>query len=117
MYTSARLIVVFQPHLFSRTRDFAEDFGVALAEADSVWVTDIFPARETPIPGVTGETVAEAVQRAGGRHVSYVPAIGDLTNILAEELRAGDVLLTLGAGSIDSLGGQVLNRLGERVHA
>ena len=114
---SARLIVVFQPHLFSRTRDFAEDFGAALAEADSVWVTDIFPARETPIPGVTGGTVAEAVQSADGGHVSYVPAIGDLPNLLAEELRAGDVLLTLGAGSIDSLGGQVLDRLGERVHA
>jgi len=117
MYTSARLIAVFQPHLFSRTRDFAEDFGAALAEADSVWVTDIFPARENPIPGVTGGTVVEAVRRAGGGHVCYVPALGDLPNLLAEELRAGDVLVTLGAGSIDSLGGQVLDRLGERVHA
>ena len=117
MYTSARLIAVFQPHLFSRTRDFAEDFGIALAEADSVWVTDIFPARENPIPGVTGGTVAEAVQRAGGGHVCYVPELGDLPNLLTDELRAGDVLVTLGAGSIESLGRQVLDRLGERVHA
>jgi len=117
MYPSARLVVAFQPHLFSRTRDFSEDFGVALARADSVWVTDVFAARERPIPGITGQTVAEAVEKAGSKHTQYVPELDELTNLLAEELREGDVLITLGAGSIENVGNQVLNQLGEGVHA
>ncbi len=117
MYPSARLVAAFQPHLFSRTRDFAEDFGAALAGADSVWVTDVFPARERPIPGITGRTVVEAVGKAGGEHTRYVAALDDLPDLLAEELRAGDVLMTLGAGSIETVGTQVLNQLGERVRA
>ena len=77
----------------------------------------MFPARERPIPGITGRTVVEAVGKAGGEHTRYVAALDDLPDLLAEELRAGDVLMTLGAGSIETVGTQVLNQLGERVHA
>src|SRR5690606_28869631 len=59
-YAGRRLVAAFQPHLYSRTRDFADDFGAALAAADAVWVCDIYPAREAPIPGVSGELVASA---------------------------------------------------------
>ncbi len=117
MYPTRRLVVAFQPHLFSRTRDFASDFGAALAAADAAWVTDVFPARETPIPGITGRTVSEAVEAVGGGDVHYVESLDELTDALAESLDEGDVLVTLGAGSIESLGRGVLERLEARVHA
>jgi UDP-N-acetylmuramate--alanine ligase len=117
MYPDARLVVAFQPHLFSRTRDFAAEFGSALAEADAVWITDVFPAREAPLPGITGQTVVDAVQHAGGPEPRYVADLAELPEALAEELREGDLLVTLGAGSIESLGKAVLERLEAHVHA
>jgi UDP-N-acetylmuramate--alanine ligase len=116
-FPNARLVAAFQPHLYSRTRDFATAFGEALAIADVVWVSDIFPAREAPIPGVTGESIAGAAGRAGAREVHYHPELGTLADALAGALRPGDVLITLGAGSIETLGREVLDRLGEPVHA
>jgi UDP-N-acetylmuramate--alanine ligase len=116
-YPGMRLIVAFQPHLYSRTRDFAADFGAALAGADAVWVTDVFPAREAPIPGVTGALVADAARTAGGGDVRYQPVLEDLAPALADALVEGDLLVTLGAGSVDSVGRQVLQLLGGRVHA
>ena len=102
-YPGRRLIAVFQPHLYTRTRDFALEFGEALAAADQVWVTDVFPAREAPIPGVDGGVVARAVQRQGGR-VREHPALDGLAEALAEATEAGDVVVTLGAGSIERVG-------------
>ena len=111
-FPGARLVAVFQPHLFSRTRDFAGQLGAALAAADRIWVSDIYPAREAPIPGITGELVCEAVTAAGGRDTRYHPELTTLPAVLADTLRAGDVCLTLGAGSIDSTGPALLRRLG-----
>jgi UDP-N-acetylmuramate--alanine ligase len=102
-----RLVAVFQPHLYSRTRDFAEDFGRALAGADVVWVTDVFPAREAPLPGVTGELVSDAVQRAGGG-VRYHEELDNLAEAVASDLLPGDLLLTMGAGSVEVVAPQVL---------
>ena len=102
-YPGRRLVAVFQPHLYTRTRDFALEFGEALAAADQVWVTDVFPAREAPIPGVDGGVVARAVQRQGGR-VREHPALDGLAEALAEATEAGDVVVTLGAGSIERVG-------------
>jgi UDP-N-acetylmuramate--alanine ligase len=116
-FPGSRLVVAFQPHLYSRTRDFAAEFGRALAAADIVWITDVFPAREAPIPGVTGETIVNAARSAGADDVRYHGGIGTLADALADDVRAGDVLITLGAGSIDSVGRAVLERLGEVVHA
>ena len=69
VYPERRLVALFQPHLFSRTRDFTDEFGAALAAADVNIVMDVYPSRERPIPGVTGELVADAARRAG--HTEY----------------------------------------------
>lgn len=98
-----RVIACFQPHLFSRTRDFAGEFGSALTLADRVIVSDIYPAREDPIPGVTGELVHDAVIAAGGDS-RYVPDKQDLPEALAEEVRPGDLVITLGAGDVTLVG-------------
>ena len=117
MFPAARIVAEFQPHLYSRTRDFADAFGVSLASADLAYVTDVFPAREAPIPGITGETVVAALERAGLREVRYVAEVGALPEALLDELRPGDVLLTLGAGSIEDVGQTVLDGLEASVHA
>lgn len=111
MYEGHRLVAVFQPHLYSRTRDFARAFGEALAIADKIWLTDIFPAREAPIPGVDGQTLVAAVTEAGARDVSYVEALEPLASAIAADTRAGDVILTLGAGSIEETAGMLLKEL------
>lgn len=117
VHPGARLVAVFQPHLYSRTRDFTVEFGSALAGADVVWVTDVFPAREAPIPGVSGEIVANAARRAGATEVRYHASLATLADALLEDLRPGDVVITLGAGSIESLGPRLLERLEVPAHA
>jgi UDP-N-acetylmuramate--alanine ligase len=101
-----RVVAAFQPHLYSRTRALARDFGKALALADVAVVLDVYPAREhaADFPGVSGWLVAAATADAArGRRVYWTPAAEQAERILREELRPGDVLLTLGAGNIDSL--------------
>ncbi len=110
-YPERRLVAVFQPHLYSRTRDFAAEFGRALAGADAVWVADIYPAREAPIPGVTGALVADAARAAGAADVHYHADVAELRDALAASLRSGDLCLTLGAGDIDETGRVVRARL------
>ena len=100
-----RLVACFQPHLFTRTRDFAVEFGEALALADEVLVLGIYPAREDPIPGVTGRLVAEAAARAKDpSHVRYVESVGEAAPLLAVLVRPGDVVVTLGAGDVTRVG-------------
>ncbi len=102
-----RLLAVFQPHLYSRTRALADAFGVALAAADVVCVLDVYGARERArdFPGVSGRLVAEAAaDAAAGRSVAWLPSFDDAERFLVGELHAGDVCLFLGAGDIDALG-------------
>jgi UDP-N-acetylmuramate--alanine ligase len=96
-----RLVAVFQPHLYSRTRDFHPQFGQALALADRVFVTDVYAAREAPIEGVTGEMVVNAA-RASGANVEYVPDRAEIVDRVAAELKPGDLCITLGAGNLDA---------------
>jgi UDP-N-acetylmuramate--alanine ligase len=110
-YRGRRLVVVFQPHLYTRTRDFASGFGDALARADVVWVTDVFPAREPPIPGVTGQLVSGAARTAGAREVHDHASIEDVHEAVAGTLRPGDVVVTMGAGSIEGVGPRLLGLL------
>ncbi len=110
-YPGRRVVVVFQPHLFSRTRDFAPEFGRALAGADEVWVSEIYPAREEPIPGVSGMLVAQATLDAGASEVFFHAELADLPEKLLPRLRRGDVCITMGAGSIETLGGDLLSAL------
>ena len=109
-FPGRRLIAAFQPHLFTRTRDFADAFGAALARADLVFLTEIYPAREKPLPGVTSALVAVAAQKAG-RPVSWSGERSALADALAATAREGDVVLTLGAGDITHTGPELLQRL------
>jgi UDP-N-acetylmuramate--alanine ligase len=109
-----RLWAVFQPHLYSRTERLSVDFGLALAQADRVVVTDIYGAREAPRPGITGQLVADAAVRAGAPSVDYVPHRADLAEFLAERVRPGDTVITMGAGDITVVPGELLALLARR---
>jgi len=100
---TGRVVACFQPHLYSRTRTFAIEFGRALAAADVVMLTDVYGAREEPMPGVTSELVVNAAREAGA-DVRYVPALAAVPTALAELVRNGDLVLTLGAGDITTAG-------------
>ncbi len=108
-FPGRRLVAVFQPHLFSRTALHGTAMGQALAAADLAIVTEIYPAREQPIPGVSGQSVADAATRAGAR-VIFEADRALLEARTMKELTQGDVLLTLGAGDITRLGRDILAR-------
>ncbi|WP_067565409.1 UDP-N-acetylmuramate--L-alanine ligase [Nocardia acidivorans] len=105
-----RVIVVFQPHLYSRTATFATDFGAALSLADEVVVLDVYGAREEPLPGVNGALVANAVTKP----VHYQPDMSRVGRQVAALARPGDVVITMGAGDVTMLGGQILDGLRAR---
>jgi UDP-N-acetylmuramate--alanine ligase len=109
-----RIHVIFQPHRYTRTRDLLDQFGTAFSDADSVFVLDIYPASEPPIPGVTGESVAEAVRRLGGKDARYTSCFEDAARSAATLAESGDIILTLGAGNVSQLGAQVLEQLKAR---
>ncbi|HLW54239.1 MAG TPA: UDP-N-acetylmuramate--L-alanine ligase [Candidatus Angelobacter sp.] len=109
-----RVHVVFQPHRYTRTRDLLQEFGSAFGDADSIFVLDIYPASEPPIPGVTGESVAAAVRDIGGKPARYVASFADAASEAVAGAGKGDMVLTLGAGNISHLGPQILERLGAR---
>ena len=109
-FPGRRLVAVFQPHLYSRTAVHAEAMGRALAAADLVIVTEIYGAREQPIPGVSGRQVMEAAERAGAR-VSFEPSRAHVTQRVFQAVRPGDVVLTLGAGDITRVGRELVQWL------
>ncbi|MEJ7808853.1 MAG: UDP-N-acetylmuramate--L-alanine ligase [Gemmatimonadaceae bacterium] len=113
-FPDRRLVAAFQPHLYSRTRDFAREFGEALAAADAVFLTEIYPAREQPMVGVTAALVQHAVRQAG-TEVAWLGERGNLAAALAAAVRPGDVVLTMGAGDITKTGAELLTRLGSKV--
>jgi UDP-N-acetylmuramate--alanine ligase len=107
----ARLVAVFQPHRYTRTARLLDQFGPALALADEVVLTDIYPAGEDPIPGATLDALAAAVRGAVQGPVHVVPALADVAPATARIARPGDLVITLGAGSIGSVGPQVLEEI------
>ena len=109
-----RLIVAFQPHRYTRTHRLMDAFGPSLRDADVVVLTDIYAAGEDPIPGVTVDTVAEAIRRGSGRAVTVVRRLDDLVSELVKVARAGDAVITLGAGSIGSVPRRLVAALRER---
>ena len=112
-FPGRRIVAAFQPHLYSRTAEHGVAMGDALTGADLVVVTDVYPAREQPIPGVTGERVANAARDCGAETV-YEPDRQALAERVAGLVREGDVVVTLGAGDITRLGSELRARLGER---
>jgi UDP-N-acetylmuramate--alanine ligase len=111
-----RLVVAFQPHLYSRTREFAEGFGAALGLADEVVVMDVYGAREDPVPGITGALVADAVPLPPGQ-VLFEPSWSAAAPALAGRARPGDLVMTMGAGDVSMLGPEVLDALRSRGEA
>ncbi len=108
-----RVIAVFQPHLYTRTEQFAADFGAALGAADEVVVMEIYAAREDPLPGVTGELIAAAVPLAADR-VHFEASWSAVPGLVAGLARPGDVVITIGAGDVTMIGPAVLDELAAR---
>ena len=103
-----RVVAVFQPHLYSRTRNFADAFGQSLAQADVIVVTDVYPSREQAIPGITGELIAQAVRDHGGRDVVYIPDKHAVAEGIIDRLCSGDAVVTIGAGDITDVSDEIL---------
>ena len=112
-----RIVAVFQPHLYSRTAQFAEEFGQSLIDADVLFVMDVYGAREAPMDGVTGEIVAERAEACGHRDVTYIRNFDEVPARVVDRLRNGDVLLTLGAGDIWRSNRAMLDLLRKREEA
>ncbi len=111
MSAGGRLVAVFQPHLYSRTRDFLDAFGQVLSEADYVWLTDIYPAREEPISGITGASVADRVTAP----VTYEPSMAALPKAIYDASEPGDVIVVMGAGDIVSAAGTLAGLFGATI--
>jgi UDP-N-acetylmuramate--alanine ligase len=106
-----RVLVLFQPHRYTRTLDLMEDFAGAFGDADAVQVLDIYAASEQPIEGVTGETLAAAIREKGGGRVVYAASMAEAVERLVEDARPGEMILTLGAGSVSQAGPMLLDAL------
>jgi UDP-N-acetylmuramate--alanine ligase len=108
-----RIVVLFQPHRYSRTHDLMEEFARSFNNADVLFVTDIYAASEDPIEGVTADTLTEAIKSYGHKNAHYVGPLETAVETLREQVRAGDLVITLGAGTITRVGDQLLKLLRE----
>lgn len=112
--------VVFQPHRYTRTRDLMEEFTTAFGDADSLFVLDIYAASEKPIEGITGEALARRIRESngkkedGGKNVEYASSFADAVTSAVAAAQDGDMIMTLGAGSVSQLGPMIVERLKER---
>ena len=111
--SGGRSLVVFQPHLYSRTKAFAAEFGRALDAADEVFVLDVYGAREQPLAGISGATVAEHVSPA---KVHYIPDFSAVAEEVAAAAGPGDVIVTMGAGDVTMLGPEIVTALRARAN-
>ena len=106
-----KIHVLFQPHRYTRTRDLKAEFANAFHDADTLFVLDIYAASEAPIEGVTAETLAEEIRNVGEQDARYAPSFPEAVNALCEVAQPGDMILTLGAGSVSQLGPMILEKL------
>ncbi len=111
-FPGRRLVLAFQPHRYTRTRDCFDAFVQVLSQADAVWLTEVYAAGETPIDGATGAALAQALRGAGGSPL-FAGAVNDLPALVLQQARAGDVIITLGAGSIGGVPAELLQLCGE----
>ncbi len=110
----SRILVLFQPHRYTRTHLLMDDFARSFHQADAVFLTDIYAASEKPIEGVTAAALAERIRDHGHRAVSYEGSLEEAARAVAEAAQPGDLILTLGAGSVSQAGGMILERLGRK---
>ncbi|MCK4233717.1 UDP-N-acetylmuramate--L-alanine ligase [candidate division WOR-3 bacterium] len=110
-----RIIAVFQPHLFSRTIKLKSRFATSFNEADKVIITDIYPSRESPIPGVTGKIIYDAIKDYGHRGVTYIKDKKDIVNYLKKNTQKGDLVITIGAGDIYKIGEKFIKDMGGKI--
>jgi UDP-N-acetylmuramate--alanine ligase len=108
-----KIHAIFQPHRYTRTRDLMEDFATAFADADSLFVLDIYAASEKPIEGITGEALARTIREKGAKSAQYVSSFPEAVSAAAAVAQEGDMILTLGAGSVSQLGPMILEKLQE----
>jgi UDP-N-acetylmuramate--alanine ligase len=106
-----RVVTLFQPHRYSRTRDLADEFARSFYGADLLLISDIYAASEDPIEGITSRALAEQVERFGHRHVEYIGALPGAAARLKEVAKPGDLVLTLGAGNVNQAGDELLKIL------
>lgn len=99
-----RIVAVFQPHLYSRTQELYKEFGLSFSDAEVLVITDVYPSREKPIEGITGKLIADTAERYGHKNVIYVEDKNDVPDTLKETVRAGDIVITMGAGDIYKFG-------------
>lgn len=109
-----RTVVVFQPHRYSRTKELMNEFGVAFNNADVLYLLDIYAASEPPIEGITAETLADRIKSFGHKNVNYIGAIETATQKVIDSLNPGDLVITLGAGSITGLSDEILAALKDK---
>lgn len=107
-----RTVVVFQPHRYSRTYELMDEFALAFNNADVLFVSDIYAASEPPIEGITAEVLTENIRRYGHKNVSYIGSLDGAADIVCDQLLEGDLVITLGAGSITRLSDEILEKLG-----
>lgn len=112
-WPTRRLVIAFQPHRYSRTRDLLDDFSAVLAGCDALFITEVYAAGEQPISGADGRALCRAIRARGGNPV-FVENVAELPQILRETLRANDLLVTLGAGNIGQVAASLPQRLGEK---
>ena len=105
------MIAVFQPHLYTRTRDFYQEFGRSFLNSDIFICTDIYPAREEPIEGITGQLIADVAKKFGHKNVFYIKDKNDIPNKLMEIKKDGDIIITMGAGDIWRYGEKFVDQL------
>jgi UDP-N-acetylmuramate--alanine ligase len=108
---SKRLVVLFQPHRYSRTKALADDFGKVLQAADLVFITDVYAASEKPLKGISGQTLVDAMERAGDIPATYLPDLDTAHHDVGQQLHAGDLLITLGAGNVHEAGTRLAHDL------
>jgi UDP-N-acetylmuramate--alanine ligase len=109
--TGQRIVVLFQPHRYTRTKDLMDEFARSFNNADVLLITDIYAASEDPIEGVTSEALAEAVTKFGHKNARYVGSLESAVNVLSSEVKAGDMVITLGAGNVLRAGEKLLELL------
>jgi UDP-N-acetylmuramate--alanine ligase len=110
-FGDSRIVVVFQPHRFTRTRDLMDDFALSFGVVDRLYILDIYPAGEAPIEGITSEVLLNKTRDIGSANAEHISDRKEMVETVLADLRPGDVLLTLGAGDVYKIGEEILKAL------